>query len=166
MAIQTNRLDHLKALVDSMHCDLHIVNSALDDPPLVFSAAEFGDEEMFHYLAARLDLPSYHEENENGDPFLMIVAMRFSVDTLRTLLPDGAYQLNRHAYLYEHAAEACKRNLFDALCWAGVTIPPDYIPLRADILGEPALRQLVEQNLGPDAAARYDSMKSVLPYYT
>lgn len=166
MAIQTNRLEYLKALVDSVHCDLHIVNSDLGDPPLVFCAAEHGDEEMFHYLAARLDLPSYHEANENGDPFLMLVAMRFSVDTLRTLLPDGAYQLNRHAYLYEHAAEACKRNLFDALCWAGVTIPPDYIPLRADIESEPALRQLVEQNLGPDAAARYDTMKSDLWYYT
>ena len=166
MAIHTNRLDHLKALVDSVHCDLHIVNTDLGDPPLVFCAAEHGDEEMFHYLAARLDLPSYDEENENGDPFLMIVAMRFSVDTLRTLLPDDAYKLNRHAYLYEHAAEACKRNLFDALCWAGVTIPPDYIPLRADIETEPALRQLVEHNLGPDAAARYDSMKSDMPYYT
>ena len=96
----------------------------------------------------------------------MIVAMRFSVDTLRTLLPDGGYELNRHAYLYEHAAEACKRNLFDALCWAGVTIPFDYIPMRAHIETEPALRRLVLQNLGPDAAARYDSMKSDMPYHT
>ena len=166
MAIHTNRLDCLKALVDSVHCDLHIVNTDLGDPPLVFLAAEHGDEEMFHYLAARLDLPSYHEENEKGEPFLMIVAMRFSVDTLRTLLPDGGYELNRHAYLYEHAAEACKRNLFDALCWAGVTIPFDYIPMRAHIETEPALRGLVLQNLGPDAAARYDSMKSDMPYHT
>ncbi len=166
MAIHTNRLDFLKVLVDSVHCDLHEVNRVLDDPPLVFSAAEHGDEEMFHYLAARLDLPSYEEENENGEPFLMIVAMRFSVDTLRTLLPDGGYELNRHAYLYEHAAEACKRNLFDALCWAGVTIPFDYIPMRAHIETEPALRRLVLQNLGPDAAAPYDSMKSDMPYHT
>lgn len=166
MAIHTNRLDFLKVLVDSVHCDLHEVNRVLDAPPLVFSAAEHGDEEMFHYLAARLDLPSYEEENENGEPFLMIVAMRFSVDTLRTLLPDGGYELNRHAYLYEHAAEACKRNLFDALCWAGVTIPFDYIPMRAHIETEPALRRLVLQNLGPDAAARYDSMKSDMPYHT
>ena len=170
MAIHTNRFDHLKALVDSVHCDLHIVNTNFGehgDPSLVFCAAEHGDEEMFHYLAARLDLPSYAEENANGVPFLMVVAMRFSVDTLRTLLPGiPSHALHRHAYLYEHAAEACKRNLFDALCWAGLTIPFDYIPLRADIETEPALRRLVLQNLGPDAAARYDGMKSDTAYYT
>ena len=167
MAICTNRLDYLKALVDSVHCDLQEVQSTLGDPPLVFSAAEHGDEEMFHYLAARLRLPSYDEENENGDPFLMIVAMRFSVDTLRTLLHGiPSHALHRHAYLYEHAAEDCKRNLFDALCWAGLTIPSDYIPLRADIETEPVLRRLVLENLGPDAAARYDGMKSDTAYYT